>query len=106
MKNVFRNLSTRPCKIFFGPKISLQAALEKTDVKLELLTDTDMLLMVEKGIRCGVCISINEYVKTNIAYMKDYDENKESLHLKYWNINILHGWEMSQKVLINNFKCV
>ena len=65
-----------------------------------------MLLMVEKGIRCGVCISINEYVKTNIAYMKDYDENKESLHLKYWNINILHGWEMSQKVLINNFKWV
>ena len=65
-----------------------------------------MLLMVEKGIRGGVCISINEYLKTNIAYMKDYDENKESLHLKYWNINILHGWEMSQKVLINNFKWV
>ena len=106
---MFRNLSIRHCKISVSPEISLQAALKKTDVKLELLTDTDMLdipLMAEKGIRGGVCISINEYVRANIEYMKDYDKNKESLHLKYWNINILHGWKMSQKVLVNDFKLV
>ena len=38
-----------------------------------------MLLMVEKGISCGICISIHQYVKANNTYMKDYEKNKESL---------------------------
>ena len=42
-----------------------------------------MLLMIEKGIRCGICHSINRYAKTNSKYMKDYDKNKESSGLKY-----------------------
>ena len=42
-----------------------------------------MLLMVEKGIRGGICHSINRYAKTNNKYMKDYDKNKESSYLKY-----------------------
>ena len=47
-----------------------QVALKKTEVKFELLTDIDMLLMVEKGIRGGVCYAIHRYAKT-----KDYDKN-------------------------------
>ena len=38
--------------------------------------------------------------------MKDYDENKESLYLKYWDINNLYGWAMSQKLPVNGFKWV
>ena len=37
---------------------------------------------------------------------KNYDKNKESPNLKYWNVNNLYGWEMSQNILINNFKWV
>ena len=47
-------------------------------VKLELLTDIDMLLMVEKRIRGGICNAIHQYAKANNKYMKDYDKNKES----------------------------
>ena len=61
--------------------------------------------MVEKGIRGGIFHSIYQYAKGN-KYMKDYDKNKESLYLKYWNINNSCGWEMSQKLLVNNFKWV
>ena len=47
-----------PAKFLSVPGLAWQAALKKTKVKLDLLTDTDMLLMVEKGIRGGICHSI------------------------------------------------
>ena len=67
-----------PVKFLSAPGLAWQAALKKTEVKLELLTDIDMLLMVEKGIRGGICHPIHQYVKANNKYMKDYDRNKES----------------------------
>ena len=60
-------------------------------VKLDLLTDTDMLLMVEKEIRGGICHAIHRYEKANNKYMKDYDKNKESSYLKYCDANYLYG---------------
>ena len=68
------------------PGLAWQAAFKKTKVELELLTDIDMLLMVEKGIREGICRSIKRYAKPNNKYMKDYDKNKESSYLKYWDV--------------------
>ena len=56
---------------------------KKTKVKLGILTDIDKLLMVEKGIRGGICHSIYQHSKANHKYMKDYDRNKESLYLQY-----------------------
>ena len=50
-----------------------------------------MLLMVEKGIRGGICHAIYQYVKANNKYIKNYDKNKESLNLKYWDIINLYG---------------
>ena len=70
-----------------------QAALKKTEVRLELLTDIDMLLMVEKVIR-GRLHVIHWYAKANNKYMKGYDKNKESSYLKYWDVNNLYGWAM------------
>ena len=47
-----------------------------------------MLLMAENGIREGICHSIiHRYVKANNKYMKDYNKNKESSYLKYWDVN-------------------
>ena len=52
-----------------------------------------MLLMFEKVIRGGICNK----------YMKDYDKNKESSYLKYWNVNNLYSWAMSQNLPLNKF---
>ena len=52
--------------------------------------------MVENGIRGGICHSISKYAKTNNKYMKDYDKNKESSYLQYWDVSNLYGWAMSQ----------
>ena len=68
-----------------------QATLRKTKVKVGLLTDIDMLLMIEKGIRGGICHSIYGYAKANSKYMKDYDKNKESPYIQYWDVNNVYG---------------
>ena len=52
-----------------------------------------MLLMIEKGIRRGICHAIHDNVKANNKYMKDH-KNKESSYLKYQNVNNLYGWAM------------
>ena len=83
-----------------------QAALKKPEVKLELLTDIDMLLMAEKGIRDGICHAIHRYAKANNKHMKDYDKNKESSYLNYWDVNNWFGWAMSQKFPVNNFEWI
>ena len=59
-------------KFFSVPGLAWQAALKKTEVKLELLTDIDMLLMVVKSIRGGICHTIHRYGKANNKYMKDW----------------------------------
>ena len=63
-----------------------------------------MLLMVEEGIRGGICHSIHRYAKANNKYMNNYDESKESSYIEYLDANNLYGWAMSQKLPINNFK--
>ena len=62
---------------------------------MDLLNDTEMSLMVEKGIRRGICHSIYAYAKANNKYIKDHDNNKESSYLQYWDVNSLYGWAMS-----------
>ena len=65
-----------------------------------------MVLMVEKGIRGGISHAIHQYAKANNKYMKDYDENKESSCLKYWDLNNLYGWAMSQKLPVYKFEWI
>ena len=69
----------------------MASSFKKTEVKLELLTDIDMLLMLRRNMN---------------KYMKDYNENKDSSYLKYWDVNNLYGWEMSQKFPVNNFEWI
>ena len=51
-----------------------------------------------------MCHSICQYANVNSKYMKDYDKNKESSYLQYWDVNNLYGWAMLQKLSVNNFK--
>ena len=95
-----------PAHFLSAPGLAWQACLKKTKVKLELLTDIDMLLMVEKGIRGGMCQAIHMYAKANNKYMNNYDKNIESSYLIYLDANNLYGWAVSQKLPVNGFKWV
>ena len=61
----------------------MQTCLKKTEVKLELLTNNDMSMMVEEGIRGRMCQAIYRYAETNNKYMKNYDKDIKSY---IWNI--------------------
>ena len=78
MEHVSRNICTWCCFFFFAPGLAWQAAIKMTGIKLDPLTDIDMLLMLEKVIRGGICHAIHRYAKANNKYMKDYDTNKIS----------------------------
>ena len=86
--NNFRDMCIKeyeldPAHFLSLPELPWQACLKKTNIELELLTDCDMLLMVEEGIRGGICHSIHRYAKVNNKYMKNYNNNKESSYIQY-----------------------
>ena len=86
------------------PGLAWQACLKKTNVELELLTDYDMLLMIEEGIRGAICHSIHRYAKANNKYMKNYNNKEELSYIQYLDAHNLYGWAMSKKLPVNGFK--
>ena len=72
-----------PSYFLSAPGLAWQACLKKTEVKLKLLTDYHMLLMIEEGIKGGMCQSTHRYAKANNKYMKNYDKSIESSYLIY-----------------------
>ena len=86
-----------------APGLAWQPCLKNTGVKLELLTDIDMLLMVENGIRGKICQATHRYAKANDKYMNNYDKSIESSYMCL-DTNNLYGWAMSQKRPIKGFK--
>ena len=95
-----------PVYFVSAPGLAWQACLKKTGVKLELLTDIDMLLMVEKGTRGGICQAKHKYAKASNKYVKNYNKNIQSSYMQYLDANNLYGWTMSQKLPVNDFKWV
>ena len=114
LEDVFENFRDKcietyeldPAHFLSAPGLAWKACLKKTNVKLELLTDNDMLLMFEKGIRGGMCQATYRYAKANNKYMNNYDKNKESSYLEYLDANNLYGWAMSEKLPVRNFKWI
>ena len=93
-----------PVHYFTAPGLAWDACLKITGVTLELLTDVNMLLMFEKGIRGGISIISNRYGEANNKYMKDFNKNKPSKFTMYFDANNLYGWAMSQKLPTGGFK--
>ena len=94
--NNFRDMCIKEYELDPGHFLSLpglvwQACLKKTNIELELLIDFDMLLMVEEGIRRGICHSIHRYAKANNKYMKNYNKDEESSYIQYLDANNLYG---------------
>ena len=93
-----------PAYFLSAPGLACQACLKKTGVELDLLSDIDMLLMDERGIRGGICHAIHRYGKANNEYIKNYNKCLESTFLMYLDANNLYGWGMFQKFPVNAFK--
>ena len=114
LANVFENFRDKciqiyeldPAHFLPAPGLAWQACLKKTKLKLELLTDIEMLLMVEKGIRGRIFQAIYRHDKANNKYMKNYNKGITLSYLMYLDANNLYGRTLSQKLPINGFKWV
>ena len=103
-KACIKNYELDPAHFVSLPGLAWQACLKKTNVELELLTDYDMLLMIEEGIRGGICHAIQRYAKTNNKYMKDYDKKKKSSYIQYLDANNLYGKAMTEKLPVRGVR--
>ena len=81
-----------PAHFLSAPGLVWQACFKKTEVELESITNYDMLLMVEKVIRGGICHAIHRSAKANNKYMKNYNKNIKSPYLMYLDANNLYGY--------------
>ena len=100
-----KNYGLDPVYYFTAPGLAWDACLKITDIDLELLSDLNMLLMFEKGIRGGISIISNRYGEANNKYMgRDFNKNKPSKYLMYLDENNLYGCGMSMKLPTHGFK--
>ena len=112
LADVFENFRTvclkeyelDPSYFVSTPGLALEAMLKITKVKIELLTDIDMVLMVENSIRGGLTQVVKKYGVANNKYLPDYDKNQKSTYLQYLDANNLYGYAMIKKLPLNGFK--
>ena len=102
-----RHYKLDPAHFYTSPGLAWKACLKHTGIRLELLTDPDMLLMFEQGIRGGITQAVRKYASANNKYMGDtFNPKSESSYLQHLDANNLYGWAMSQPLPTGGFKWV
>ena len=95
-----------PIRFISDSGLAWEAVLKKTEVKLQLLTDINMLLMIGKGNRSKIRYAIHTYEESFLKYMKGHNKKIESPCLQYWDVNNSYRWVKSQKLLGNSLEWI
>ena len=103
-KTCLKHYGLDPTHYYTSPGLSWDALLKYTGIKLELLTDSNMYLFIEKGMRGGISTEMQRYAKANNPYLYDYDPDKEKSYILYLDASNLYGWAMSQPLPVSGFR--
>ena len=96
-----------PVHFYMAQELAWKACLKHTGIRLELLTDPDMLLMFERGIRGGITQAVRKHAAANNPYMGDkFDPDENTTYLQYLDTNNLYDWAMSQPLPTGGFRWV
>ena len=95
-----------PAHYISSPGLAWDACLKMTGIELELLSDIDKYLFVEKGLRGGLSVITHRKGHANNKYMKNFDKDKPSTYIPYLDANNLYGWAMSQSMPYGGFKWI
>ena len=93
-----------PCHYFSSPGLSWDAMLKMAKIELELISDTDMHLFIEKRMRGGISYIAKRHSKENDKYMECYDSSEKSKCIIYLDADNLYGWRTSQYLPYSGFK--
>ena len=93
-----------PCHYFSSLGLAWNAMLKITGVELELISDIDMYLFIEKGMRGGISYIAKRYCKANNKYVEGYDTSRDNSFIMYFDANNLYGWAMTQYLPHGCFK--
>ena len=93
-----------PAHFYTAPGLSWSALFKQTQAELELLTDYDQHLFIEKGIRGGICGASKRYARANNPLVPGYDALKPKNYIFYLDANNLYGWAMAQHLPMRDFK--
>ena len=105
-KTCMGQYSLDPAHYYTSPGLSWDALLKKTGVELELLTDYDQHLFIEKGMRGGISMVSKRYTRANNPLIEGYNSSKPNTHILYLDANNLYGWAMSQPLPTGGFQWV
>ena len=89
-----------------SPGLAWDAMLKMTGINLDFITDIDMQLFIEKGMRGGISYIAHRHAVANNKYMENYNEREESSYIMYLDANNLYRWAMSKPLPYSNFKWV
>ena len=95
-----------PLHYITSPGLAWDAMLKMTKINLELITDIDMQLFIERGLRGGISYIAHRHAEANNKYISNYDPDELTSYIMYLNANNLYGWAMSQPLPYRNFKWV
>ena len=95
-----------PLHYITSPGLAWDAMLKMTGINLELITDIDMQLFIEKGLRGGISYIAHRHAKANNKYTRNYDPDKQSSYIMYLDATNLYGWAMSKPLPYRNFRWV
>ena len=93
-----------PCLYFMSPGLSWDVMLKMIGTELELISDIDMHLFIEIGMRGGISYIAKRFSKANNKYIQSYDDKKPNKYITYLDANNLIGWAMSQYLPHGGFK--
>ena len=92
------------CYYYTAPCLSWDAMLKCTKIELELLTDIEIYLFFESGLKSGISQISHRYTEANNKYLENYDECKEDSYILYLDVNNLYGGAMYEYLPTKDFK--
>ena len=93
-----------PCHYFSSLGLSLDAIIKMSWAELKPISDIDMHLFIETGVRGGIYYIAKRFSKANNKDMQFYEDKKPSKYIMYFDANNLYGWAMSQYLPYSGFK--
>ena len=104
--NSLTNYGLCPSHYVSAPGFRSNTMLKMTKVELKLITDHDMFIFFQKGIRAEMSYISNRYSKVNNEHLRSYDSKQESKLIKYLDVNNLYGYVISKFLPTSGFKWI